>query len=861
MFADDALLSTPSGTRKSQKQDLVKELEAAKKRLQQLQEELYLAKGELYLFTEHGILQSPGTAAQQELDLNEYQRIVSLERLGKEVLEMNASPKYSLKDTITFYLSGIEKIHRGMLMSFMRLEGDKLYSFAAPSLPQSYCDLLNGSTIGDNVGSCGTAAFVKEKIIAVDIANDRRWEDYKDLALPYGLKASWSFPIKGSTQQVLGTLAVYYKQIKAPTPAEESSLESIKNLLQLILENKLAEEALRHSNERYHFATSATHDAIYDWDVVTNSLYWGVGFEKVFGVERTPQTSTIAFWTSLLHPLDRDRIIASLETALQDSQSDKWQIEYRSLRSDGTTVFIEERGFIIRDDAGKATRMVGAVQNITERKKAEQELRKLSFIAKETINGVLIIHLDGALHWINDAFTRMMGWTLDEVKGKTPSSLMNGPDTDLATIDQVHAHMDSRQPFECELMQYSKTKQPYWFRLQIQPLEDANAEVDMFFVLLTDITQKKAEEQQLRLLESVITNAKDSIAVSKVPAVPGGLLETIFVNPAFTQVTGYTAEDVLGKELKMLGGPIVDAAQGEALFQLEQAIQTGTPCEIELINYKKNGEKYWAHLEAIPIYNKTGEHAHWLFVHQDITARKNYQAEREVLIAELTQNNADLKQFSFITSHNLRAPLSNLVGISNLIDMQAIPEGRNRVLIEKFKESTVQLNHIIDDLLEILVIKNNVVLQKEPLSLSEAYTRVQNSLDRLLQEVQGQVHRDFTAGDEVHFNAGYLHSILLNLLSNAIKYRSPQRPLRVQVKTERTPDALVLTFTDNGLGIDLNRYRDRIFGLYQRFHDNPDSKGLGLYIVHSQVKAMGGNILVTSEVNEGTTFVIEFKAR
>ncbi|GAA4306989.1 PAS domain S-box protein [Nibribacter koreensis] len=866
LFAEDALLTPQTGTQnETPAQEVVQELEAAKKRLALLQEELYLVKGELHLLREQRDSQpeahsAPGTG-RPEIDLTEYKRVVALERLGKEVLEMNASAKFSLQETIAFYLAGIEKIHPDMLLSFMRLEGNKLYSFASPSLPPAYSELLDGTTIGDNVGSCGTAAFFKEKVIAVDIATDKRWKGFKDLALSYGLKASWSFPVMGSSQQILGTLAVYYRHVKSPQPAEESSLDSIRNLLQLILESKLAEDALRQSNDRYHLATAATNDAIYDWDLVNNSLYWGVGFEKVFACQRTPTTSTLQFWADMLHPLDQERVNQSLEEALQDTSADKWQIEYRSIIPDGTTLHLEERGFILRDEAQKAIRMVGAVHDITARKYAEEELRKLSVIAKETINGVLILQLGGNLHWVNDAFTRMMGWTLPEVLGKSPGSLMNGEETDPHTLSQIHDHMAQRLPFECEMIQYSKTSQKYWFRLQIQPLEDANSEVDLFFVLLTDITQKKEEEQRLRLLESVITHAKDAIAVSDMSAVPGGELKTIFVNPAFTKVTGYASEDVLGRELKMLGGPAELPGQAEAIEKLNLAIAKAEACEIELINYRKNGEPYWAHLEAVPIYDKAGEHAYWLFVHQDITARKNYLAEREVLISELTQNNSDLKQFSFITSHNLRAPLSNLVGISNLIDMKAIPAGRNRMLIEKFKESTIKLNHVIDDLLEILIIKNNVALKKEMISVESVFAHVQGSLEGLLQEVNGQVQTDFPAGQDVYCNQGYLHSILLNLLSNAIKYRSLERPLQVHLKTERTPDGLALSFADNGLGMDLDRYGDRIFGLYQRFHDNADSKGLGLYIVHSQIKAMGGTIFVNSEVNKGTTFVLQFKGQ
>ena len=102
-------------------------------------------------------------------------------------------------------------------------------------------------------------------------------------------------------------------------------------------------------------------------------------------------------------------------------------------------------------------------------------------------------------------------------------------------------------------------------------------------------------------------------------------------------------------------------------------------------------------------------------------------------------------------------------------------------------------------------------------------------------------------------------SILLNLLTNAIKYRSPDKPPVLNISTKKEDGVIRLYFTDNGLGIDLDRYGDRLFGLYQRFHDHADSKGLGLYIVNSQVRAMGASIEVLSEVNKGTTFIITFK--
>jgi len=104
-----------------------------------------------------------------------------------------------------------------------------------------------------------------------------------------------------------------------------------------------------------------------------------------------------------------------------------------------------------------------------------------------------------------------------------------------------------------------------------------------------------------------------------------------------------------------------------------------------------------------------------------------------------------------------------------------------------------------------------------------------------------------------------MESILFNLLSNAIKFRSPDRPLKISVTTQAANDKIILTFADNGIGLDVDRYRDRIFGFYQRFHNYPDSKGLGLYMIKIQMEALGGSVSVQSEVNVGTKFSLFFK--
>ena len=252
---------------------------------------------------------------------------------------------------------------------------------------------------------------------------------------------------------------------------------------------------------------------------------------------------------------------------------------------------------------------------------------------------------------------------------------------------------------------------------------------------------------------------------------------------------------------------------------------------------------------------------------QDVTKRKVAEqtiqvntTERELLIAELTNSIKDLKLFTYITSHNLRGPLSNLTGLLSFIEADSLTK-ENSEIVGMLKVSTVQLNKTINDLLKILIIKNNVNVDITKNNISGLLAEVCQALSLQMNEIGCSLHQHLQVTD-LWFNKVYLESILMNLVSNSIKYRSPDRPLSIDISTERTVNGdILMTVKDNGIGIDLKMHKDKIFGLYQRFHSNADSVGLGLFIVKSQINALGGSIAVESEVDKGTTFSILFKEK
>ncbi|MFN4198693.1 MAG: sensor histidine kinase [Flavobacterium sp.] len=372
---------------------------------------------------------------------------------------------------------------------------------------------------------------------------------------------------------------------------------------------------------------------------------------------------------------------------------------------------------------------------------------------------------------------------------------------------------------------------------------------------MQDVTKQKQEEQRLRLLETVVTQTKDAVVITDKDLQVDEFPNILFVNPSFTTITGFKPKEVVGKTLNLFNGPKSDLTKKENLIE---SIKNFDESTLETVSYTKDGKKFWINLTMIPVTNTEGEYTHWICIIRDITEEKNQEKEKEQLIRELTKNNRDLKQFSYITSHNFRAPLSNLTGLLALLEDIPIENEELKEILNGFHKSTRLLNETIEDLVKVVIIKDNPSIQKEEVVIKEVFENVFFQLNNQITLQKPNLKLDIDPKASLWINKSYLESIILNLLTNSLKYRSQNRPLKINMEVKEDEKSLLLTIRDNGIGIDMTKNRDKIFGLYQRFHNYADSKGLGLYLVKSQVEAMGGTIEVDSEVDKGTEFRINF---
>jgi signal transduction histidine kinase len=249
-----------------------------------------------------------------------------------------------------------------------------------------------------------------------------------------------------------------------------------------------------------------------------------------------------------------------------------------------------------------------------------------------------------------------------------------------------------------------------------------------------------------------------------------------------------------------------------------------------------------------------------LGVATNISERKKAEAEKVKLVESLMQNIQDLEQFTYMVSHNLRSHVARILGLTYLLDKENKDNEFNDYIFTTVTDEATRLDEIITDLNMILTVRNNNDEKRETINLSEICESVLLSLQNDLDKCGGGLIKEIPTDMNIYAIKTYVYSIILNLLSNAIKYRSPERLLNILLQVEYSSDKqfICLSVKDNGLGINLVQNKDKVFGLYRRFHSHVEGKGIGLHITKTQIERMGGKIEIDSELDKGTLFKVYF---
>lgn len=282
----------------------------------------------------------------------------------------------------------------------------------------------------------------------------------------------------------------------------------------------------------------------------------------------------------------------------------------------------------------------------------------------------------------------------------------------------------------------------------------------------------------------------------------------------------------------------------------------------EIVNYEttykpKNSDIEWYDVNWLGVVNKTGDTIGYILTLKDITAKKLADNEREKITADLVKRNADLEHFTYIISHNLRAPLANIIGLSELLHEADIPAQGNKEILKALSHSANNLDSVILDLNHILQTNNHTNGKFSEVDLKMLIDEICVSINNLVKKEGVSVKLNFTI-PSIFTIKTYLYSIFYNLIINSIKYRRHDVSPVIKISSFQQDDMLVILFKDNGRGIDLSKHADELFGFYKRFDFSVEGKGMGLFMVKAHVEKLNGTISVKSEPGAGTGFRLEF---
>ncbi|MES2732185.1 MAG: PAS domain S-box protein [Bacteroidota bacterium] len=571
-------------------------------------------------------------------------------------------------------------------------------------------------------------------------------------------------------------------------------------------------------------------------------------------------------WLRLLHPDDAQHTRDIWQNSLQSGQP--FEVEFRLRRADRQYRWFLSRVIPVRNKREEITQWVGTATDIQEQKQVEEELRQsktrelASHLASEAAHlnleavlsrldeGLVMLDNEYRLTYVNYKALEFSGKTWDQVKGKRIWEIV--PNLENSDFHQVLLKVATERA--THIVDLFRIFKGTWYEIRVYP---AHQGIIFFF---RDITHRKHAEQAVRRSEEKFRFMTEFIPQIVWTANPDGQLD--YYSGRWMEYTGLTLQESMGKGWYTSLHP--DDYQA-TIDSWDKAREATKEYKIEHRLRHKEGEYRWFQTHALPLRDAKGKIIKWFGTATDIESeRQNLEmlnSMKEELSRkneELSRINVDLDTFVYTASHDLRAPINTLQGLMAMFTRKldgVLDEGDDK-LLGLIDISITKLLGVIHDLSEISKIQKDLESEKESVDIRELLIDIQSDLTPIIIESGVQITADFQV-DSVLYARKNVRTILYNLLSNAIKYRSRTRPAQVHLATRIEHNNLVLSVSDNGLGLSPIQL-SKLFSLFKRFHNHTEGSGIGLYMIKRIVENNGGRIEVDSVEGQGTTFTVYF---
>lgn len=614
---------------------------------------------------------------------------------------------------------------------------------------------------------------------------------------------------------------------------------------------------------RIRDALNSAKMALWELNLTEGTLQWTGRVTPHFFEFANSIDGTISNYVSLIHAEDLNRVLGILEkTKVGESFVNQHRVKFPT----GNYHWLEGIGTLIQGQDG--LKLTGTVQDISDKKKLEFERedwkQKHELVAKSA--GIVVYEYDlgsGELSWNGDT-EGLFGFMPSEMKDieSWEKRIHKGDRADVLQI--LDSAREKMAPYE---IQYRFIQQDGTFAyVQDKGIFLGNSKANRMLGMLEDVSEYRKSEFALKESEgrfkSMISDMNIGIGLYDENTAP------ILCNRQAYELLGmsekqYMGQAALDKSWKALkeDGSVLKNDE----FPIPVAIRTKKHVRdfIMAVFRPERNDWVWLMVDAVPVFSKERELMHVICTFSDITGLRAAQASlgsRNEMLSNLSEElqtrNDRLLEFAQIVSHNLRSPISSIVSLSKIV-----MDGPDQIVKEAAISHIAKVSEnallTIDELNDVLKVQQEN-LEREELSFQSILGHVKNSHQGDIMEANAQIHHDFEVL-EIEFAKIYLESIFSNFLSNSLKYRSNIDKCQIWVRTFQNENQdVILEWEDNGIGIDLERHGDDIFNLGKTFHENSDSRGVGLFLVKNQVSVMGGSISIESEPGKGTKFMINF---
>ncbi|HZY38695.1 MAG TPA: PAS domain-containing sensor histidine kinase, partial [Mucilaginibacter sp.] len=404
--------------------------------------------------------------------------------------------------------------------------------------------------------------------------------------------------------------------------------------------------------------------------------------------------------------------------------------------------------------------------------------------------------------------------------------------------------------FSLEYSFYEKRKK-VWYQIIVAPLRDKRRKGAV--VLHIDITERKMAEELMLQSEANLRTTFENIDIAYV------LCNRDNKIVSFNAKASELCMEQFNKKLKT-GGLAFSYFPQKRIPNIKEAIKK--VLNNERVSYETSyalpdGSSKWYEVRWAGVANEKKENIGFILAFKDITDRKVTEIERDRMTADLVQRYRDLEQFTYIVSHNLRAPVANIMGLSNILNTFEYNLTEREDVLSALETSINILDQIIIDLNHILQVHSNLKEDSEEVTFQSLVDEITLNLGHLIAMENIAIETNFSESGKIFTIKSYMYSIFYNLIVNSINYRQTGVKSMVSISTRKKEGNLEILFKDNGKGIDEKNIKN-LFGLYKRFDNTVEGKGMGLFMVKMQTENLGGKIHVQSTLDIGTIFRLEF---